>query len=104
MNTIEAVELLDHFRRNGPYKVEISFYAKDELWTLKAYHPDGDHKSCTTSARSFVEMVELAFKKINKNVECKHLQINFKLGTSTFQCSDCYELLRPSGGWEKCDE
>lgn len=58
-----ALPILEMFRERGPYKIVISAYAKDEFWTIKAYHPDGAKKSCTTSAKTLAHAICLAALK-----------------------------------------
>lgn len=58
-----AWPIIDKFRRDGPYKLVIQAYAKDKFWTIKAYHPDGYSKSCTTSAETMPLAICLAALK-----------------------------------------
>lgn len=55
--------IVEHIRSEGKYKIEISAYPKDELWTIKAYHVDGYSKSCTTSAKTLSHAICLAAMK-----------------------------------------
>lgn len=64
MTLEEAIKQLTDVRNSGPYKLEISAYAKDSYWTLKAFHPNGYAFSCTTHGADFVELVEKAMEKL----------------------------------------
>lgn len=55
-----AWDLLERLR--GDYKVEISAYP-DSKWVIKAFHHDGDAKSCTTSGETLSHAICLAALK-----------------------------------------
>jgi hypothetical protein len=55
--------VIEHFKNQGDYKLEISAYPKDEVWTIKAYHKEGYAKSCTTSAKTIQLAICLAALK-----------------------------------------
>lgn len=58
-----AWPIAEMYKSQGNYKLEISAYAKDEFWTIKAFHHDGYAKSCTTSARTLAHAICLAALK-----------------------------------------
>lgn len=61
---IEAAwEVVEMFKEKGDYKIEISAYPKDKLWTIKAFHREGLSKSCTTSAETLPHAICLAALK-----------------------------------------
>lgn len=62
---IEAAwPIVERFVAEGNYKIEISAYPKDNLWTIKAFHVSGQSsKSCTTSAESLPYAICLAALK-----------------------------------------
>jgi hypothetical protein len=68
INAEDAINFLETVRREGNYKIEISAYPKNELWTIKAYHVEGYSKSCTTSSRTLLGVIKAAANKY-KNKE-----------------------------------
>lgn len=58
-----AGPILEKFKAEGNYKLEISAYPKDGIWTIKAYHRDGYSKLCTTSASTIAHAICLAALK-----------------------------------------
>lgn len=58
-----AWAIVEKFKNTGDYKIVISAYPKDGLWTIKAYHRDGYNKSCSTSAKTLPHAICLAALK-----------------------------------------
>lgn len=65
----DAWEVVEKFKDAGEYKIEISAYPRDSLWTIKAYHRDGASKSCTTSAATLPHAICLAALKASSKRE-----------------------------------
>lgn len=58
-----AWPIVEKFKNEGNYKLVISAYPKDEVWTIKAYHREGYSKSCSTSAETLPHAICLAALK-----------------------------------------
>ena len=58
-----AWEVIEKIANEGPYKIEVHRYKGDSFWTIKAYHPEGYSKSCTTSSKQMPLAISLAALK-----------------------------------------